>query len=75
MKINKIILWSNGTVIVFGIDGNQMPKYQGNKPDATSKLLEDKINEDKDIKYFLGIWDISIQPISRENFYSECWEK
>lgn len=75
MKINKIILWSNGVVTVFGIDGNQMPEYQGNKADSTRKLLKDKINEEKNVKYFFGIWDTSLQPISRENFYSECWEK
>lgn len=39
--INKVIFWSNGMVMVFDENGQQLPDYQGKTGENLSKILKD----------------------------------
>lgn len=39
--IAKVIFWSNGIVMVFDEEGQQMPDYQGKKVDMLASILKD----------------------------------
>lgn len=39
--IRDVYLWANGMVMVFGEDGNQLPRYQGRVAAVRARVLAD----------------------------------
>jgi len=69
--IDRVILWSNGTVMVFDEHGKQLPEYQGRRKEAIQKLMDADIS---DTTFQIGSWNQGTLPMTREQFFSESWE-
>ena len=52
--LGTVIIWSNGTVIAFDLDGNQVPEFQGEFRFVGVKLMEAVSPE---TALFFGSWN------------------
>jgi len=68
--IDRIILWSNGNVMVFDEHGKQMPEYQGRRKEAAEKLADADLSQ---TSFQIGSWNNGTLPMTREQFFSESW--
>jgi hypothetical protein len=50
-KIASVTLYANGMVMVFGIDGEQIPEYQGRYDE-----VKEKIRAAYDGPWIFGVW-------------------
>lgn len=66
-KISKVIIWSNGMVVVFDQDGKQMGNFQGKFEDKKVEILEE-IGDRNDVEFFTGAWEKDVSKISKETF-------
>ena len=69
--IQRVILWSNGMVLVFDQDGKQMPELQGKRSEVVSKLKTADLSE---ATFDIGAWNQGTLPMTREQFFGEGWE-
>jgi hypothetical protein len=78
IKISKVILCSNGIVIVCNQKGEQLCDYQGSFKSAKTKLINGvafgKISL-LDAKFYIGQFPDKFIKISSESFFCELWEK
>lgn len=63
--MKEVIYWSNGVVMVFDDQGQQMPEYQGKFSECKQKILD---AARPDTQFQAGIWNHSLHPISRDEF-------
>jgi len=70
--IKFVYLWSNGMVMVFDDEGEQVTELQGPKHVATAKLLD--VNLEK-ARFYMGNWETrELIEIPRDSFFCEAWE-
>jgi len=69
--IKQIIQFSNGMVMVFDENGEQMPEYQGRRSEAIKKLSGTLLNN---VEFSIGSWNSGTIPINKEQFFSEGWK-
>lgn len=68
--IGKVILWSNGLVMVFDVTGNQMAEYQGRRCEAVKELKKADLSE---AGFEIGDWRNGTVPTNAECFFSQGW--
>lgn len=69
--IDRIVLWSNGVVMVFDEHGKQIPEYQGKRKQVAEKLKDADLSQ---ASFQIGSWNQGVLPMTREQFFSESWE-
>jgi len=62
-EILAVYTWSNGMVMAFDRDGEQMPEYQGRMGEVLPRIIREAPS---DTKWFIGSWREGTIPISRE---------
>ncbi len=67
-RIKKCVIWTNGMVLSFDENGNQIPDCQGFILEISEKL---RINCDEDTKFSFGKWDEFIEDVD----FSWYWLK
>jgi hypothetical protein len=68
--ITKVMLWSNGVIMVFDERGEQMPEYQGHGQETITRIL---LNAPARAAFFEGNWHKGILiSISREEFKTKA---
>lgn len=70
MNIKKVIQFSNGMMMVFAEDGNQMPEFQGNRKEVILKL---KKMETDNVEFGIGDFDNGIVRCNKEQLFNEGW--
>ena len=69
--IKKVVLWSNGMVMVFDEAGEQMSEYQGPFRTKRKQILEDA---PEGTEFNIGTWQEGTVPMHRQQFASEGWD-
>lgn len=63
MKITQVTLWSNGMLMVFGDDGQQVPEYQGRAIEHLAPLLA---AAPETCRWQIGDWRNGVVDTTRE---------
>ncbi|HEX4381217.1 MAG TPA: hypothetical protein VH022_14340 [Candidatus Acidoferrum sp.] len=63
--IRRVVLFSNGTVMVFDRLGRQMPELQGEAREVRERILE---AADKNTIFDYAVWKAGASTITREKF-------
>lgn len=63
MAIASVILWSNGNLMVFGDDGEQMPEWQGRAVDYLAAVLAEA---PETARWLVGDWRNGCVDTTRE---------
>lgn len=70
--ILNVVLWSNGMVMVFDKEGEQLPHLQGRLDKVRVPVLSATT---KDACFFRGVWPQGRIQITRGDFANEPWDK
>jgi len=68
-EIADVTIWSNGIVMTFDQDGNQLDEYQGRFVELRGRIAADAPEH---AKFYIGSWPDRIE-ITRSQFESESW--
>ena len=69
-KIARVILWSNGMVIVFDSKGEQLSDYQGRFHDVIDRIAHDA---PRTASFSIGVYGVGSLPTSIESLLSDGW--
>lgn len=58
-RLKTVVRFTNGTVAVFGYDGQQMPDYQGEWSRVRDAIERDS---DNDTNFQITDWDTEVRP-------------
>lgn len=81
MKPSHVTLWSNGNVMVFDEQGEQMPDLQQRGDRAVQRIMSVAGEE---TKFYFGVFRVGELPISKQEFAvlskapwdeMDCWQE